>query len=339
MAANETPGSLVLGGYDSSRFKSNYLSIPMSGPHNFTLQVAVSSVLGMNTLNGTRALMESMESTTFALDSTVADFWLPSHSCDLFVEAFGLTYDPTTGLYLVNDTTHSQLTARNPTVTLTIGATTALTSTENIVLPYSAFDLNATVPFYNSSTRYFPIRRAANESQYVLGRAFLQEAYVFVDWERQNFMLAQAIHQNSTTEVVPVLPPGNSSDPESHSSLSTGAIAGIAVAGCVALVVTGIAIILCLRKKRRQRSRKVHELDTDKKNAELESSESQLTEAMSSPIHELHEESRKPELMDTPIIELQGDHIKQELEGNETKFASNPRWPEPGKERQVYELP
>jgi len=43
-------------------------------------------------------------------------------------------------------------------------------------LPYAAFDLVADYPLVIDSSRYFPLMRAANESQYTLGRTFLQEA-------------------------------------------------------------------------------------------------------------------------------------------------------------------
>jgi len=55
----------------------------------------------------------------------------------------------------------------------------------SIVLFYAAFDLQATYLIYNNSTRYFPIRCAANE--YTLGRTFLQEAYVIANYEHSNF--------------------------------------------------------------------------------------------------------------------------------------------------------
>lgn len=65
--------------------------------------------------------------------------------------------------------------------------------TINIDLPHSTFDLQAGYPIFANSTNYFLIRRAANESQYVIGRAFLQEAYLSVDWERSYFNISQAV--------------------------------------------------------------------------------------------------------------------------------------------------
>lgn len=49
-----------------------------------------------------------------------------------------------------------------------------------VTLPNTAFDLNASSPLVpgNTSSYYFPLRKADNETQYGLGQAFLQEAYL-----------------------------------------------------------------------------------------------------------------------------------------------------------------
>jgi hypothetical protein len=73
----------------------------------------------------------------------------------------------------------------------------------NITLPYDAFDLQLSYPYLPNTTYadpskyYFPLRQAANETQYVLGRAFLQEAYLITDYERNNFSIHQAVHNAS----------------------------------------------------------------------------------------------------------------------------------------------
>jgi len=78
----------------------------------------------------------------------------------------------------VNDTVHSKLQELNQSITFKLGKEIYGDPSINIVLPYTAFDLQAKYPIYPSATNYFPIRRAANDSQYVIGRTFLQEAYV-----------------------------------------------------------------------------------------------------------------------------------------------------------------
>ena len=113
------------------------------------------------------------------IDSTIPHIWLPLESCQAFEDAFGIVWDPYSQLYLVNDTTHDSLLVSNASITFQISAdTTSTTEFLDIVLPYASFDLEVadTYPNVNSTTRYFPLKRAANESQYTLGRTFLQEA-------------------------------------------------------------------------------------------------------------------------------------------------------------------
>ncbi|KAK4508215.1 hypothetical protein PRZ48_001953 [Zasmidium cellare] len=338
-SSNSTPSSLVLGGYDASRFTASNVSFQLGGAHNLSLQIAISSVLGMNTLNGTRALLESVEPTTFTIDSNVADLWLPQASCDLFADAFGLIYDSTTDLYLINDTSHSQLTTQDPSVTFTISGVTNLTSTTNVVMPYSAFDLNASIPIYNTSTRYFPIRAASNASQYVLGRAFLQEAYIFVNWETQSFTVGQARHQNGTAEIVPILPPTTNTASSSASGLSSGAIAGIAVA-CGVVVVGALTAFLLMRRRRRQRARRTDDMQTDGKQADEDSSAGQLAEPMSSPVYELQEGQVKHELPASSVVELPGDAIKRhELGGIEGKTEAGQSSRPQDTKQSIHELP
>jgi len=76
----------------------------------------------------------------------------------------------------VNSTTRDQLLQLKPQVTFTVGNTADGGRTTPITLPYAAFDLIANHPIYPNATRYFPLRRAANDTQHTLGRTFLQEA-------------------------------------------------------------------------------------------------------------------------------------------------------------------
>ncbi len=79
-------------------------------------------------------------------------------------------------MYWVNDTVHQALVTANPNITFTIGNSNTGGPTVDIRFPYASFDLEAKNPFVSSTRRYFPLQRAANASQYTLGRTFLQEA-------------------------------------------------------------------------------------------------------------------------------------------------------------------
>ncbi|KAF1358978.1 hypothetical protein EJ07DRAFT_166427 [Lizonia empirigonia] len=203
-------GSLILGGYDSTRFtpNANDFSFTFSSDPSKLLTVGVESIMATNTLKGTFSL--SSGSHFSVIDSTVAQLWLLTDICTQSEEAFGLTYDPYTDLYLVNDTIHANLTTLNPTITVKL------------------------------------------------------EAYLIVDYERANFTVAQATFPDPlpAAKLITIQPPKDGETNNSSSfSLSTGAIAGIAVGAFLLLALVGLAAFL---RKRRRSTLKYEPAATDK---------------------------------------------------------------------------
>lgn len=242
-------GSLTLGGVDSGRFTPNNLSIPLASQQGRSLLVGIQSISSVDQ-NGTTSNLLS-NGIMALVDSTEAQIWLPVEACQAFERAFGLTYNETNGLYLVNNALETQLKAQNASVTFTLGSTASGGETVNITLPYASFDLMLTPPAANltSSTKYFPLRRADNDTQYTLGRTFLQEAYLTVDWERQNFSISECIFPEDLQQnLVAIQSP---SDTASSGGSSTGKTVGIAVGVVVGVLVIAAAIGLVLWKKHR----------------------------------------------------------------------------------------
>ncbi|QDS77084.1 hypothetical protein FKW77_000350 [Venturia effusa] len=244
-------GNLILGGYDSSRFK------PVATSHSFSfgtsdanpLKVGVQSIVADNTLLGTTSFSVGAGHLT-VIDSTVPHLWLPRAVCDKMEAAFGLTYDNQSDLYTMNDTMHARLQALNPSVTFKIGDTPYDNGNgTNIRLPYGAFDLRTGWPTYSENVNYFPIRRANNESQYTLGRTLLQEAYIIVDYERKNFSLHQATFTIPlpASRIVTIRSKESSQSPSS--GISTGIVAGLAVAGVIVAVLVAAGLIWFLRNR------------------------------------------------------------------------------------------
>lgn len=164
------------------------------------------------------------------VDSTVAQIWLPLEACKLFEKAFGLTYDAENQLYPVSNTLHKKLLAQNASITFTLGNSDSGSQNTDITLPYDSFDLQAKPPFAPNATRYFPLQRAANEKQYTLGRTFLQEACLTVDWERQNFPICQRsfnpdISQQNLVSIQPVN--GSTTAADQQGVTSNGMIVGL----------------------------------------------------------------------------------------------------------------
>jgi hypothetical protein len=110
------------------------------------------------------------------IESTDPNFWLPQEACLAFEKAFGISVDNSTGLYLINSTHYTDLKTANPTVTFSLANSIDGGETVNIQLPFNSFALSASYPFTANDTIYFPLKKAVNETQYTLGRTFLQEA-------------------------------------------------------------------------------------------------------------------------------------------------------------------
>jgi hypothetical protein len=266
-----------------------------------------------NTLNGTLSLVEN-ERILAPIDSSVPEIWLPKSVCDRFESAFGLQYHDGTGRYVLTDSARNRLRELDPTLTFTIG-TNAVTggNTTVIQIPYEAFDLQAGYPIFANATNYFPIRRADNESQYAIGRVFLQEAYIGVDYESGIFNISAARWDELEPEIVTISGRDRDMDPVRRDGLSGGAIAGIVV-GCVAammLFILGTWFLVLKPRRRRRQNISLDEVD-----------EKVAHDALHSP----------PELTGTAFHELPARHGHTEL--REAKMV-----PELGSQDHVHELP
>ena len=180
-SADEIPGlkqavaSLTLGGYDSSRFTPNDVVFDFASDISRNLVVGLQSIQFSDSDTLNKELLPSGGILTF-IDSTIPQIWLPIDSCKAFEDAFGITYDNETELYLVNSTLHDDLIKQNANVSFIMGNAVLGGKTVNISFPYASFDLQVSYPIVNTTQYYFPLRRAANDTQYTLGRTFLQES-------------------------------------------------------------------------------------------------------------------------------------------------------------------
>ncbi|KAL2444138.1 hypothetical protein ABEF95_015161 [Exophiala dermatitidis] len=272
------PASLIFGGVDTNRFTPNSFTFSLSS--DYAPVVAITSIDvysgGINIPDAwdsnPQTLLNSSEAALFTIDSSTPFLWLPETVCDAFQSALNLTYDDDLQLYVFpNDSTSSPeaLAALNLTFSFTLAELPNSPEGITFKLPYDAFNLQLSYPFPNldanftsPAMNYFPLRRAANSSQYTIGRAFLQETYLTVDYERNNFSVSQAVFTSDAVGHVnlsAIVPPANSKWPVPESGgesggqyggLSTGAKAGIGVG--VAGGVLTIAVLLwffCFRRK------------------------------------------------------------------------------------------
>lgn len=273
-----------MGGYDASKFIPNDVAFTMASDISRDLVVGLQSI----TFSDAKTKNDNLLKTgilTF-IDASIPHIWLPIEACQAFEESFGLVWNKTIERYLVNQTLHSQLQKQNASVSFIIGDDINGGSTVNITFPYASFDLNISAPFVNTNQYYFPLRQAANSSQYTLGRTFLQEAYVvhhtthwaatyidrylIVNYEQSNFSVSQnSWAPNVQSQIISIPAKSNATTSKitkitapSH-KISTGAIIGIIVAVVALIVVAAIAVFYLFKHRRKRRKVAKEETDGD----------------------------------------------------------------------------
>jgi hypothetical protein len=253
-------GSLTFGGYDSTRF-DNRTNLTLAGGSDQYRPF----LLGIESITSGSDFLLS-EPIIAALDTITAHIWLPISVCQAFESAFGLVWNETYSLYILDDDQHATLLKRNPSVTFTLSTGNDNSADRlNITLPYGAFDLLASPPLAgNDTSHYFPLQRAANESQYTLGRTFFQEAYMIADYDHGQVMVFPGVYPNSSVlaDIVSICHPnatvcnGISTLPGNQGhGLGGGAIAGIVIGIVATIGLVGLGIILTVRARRRRKAR------------------------------------------------------------------------------------
>lgn len=268
------PASLTLGGYDANRFEPHDISFtlnPNQDPevslNGITVTAAplVTSTVKTGWPDNSLTLLGPADAALYIIDSSTPYLWLPESICDQFEKALGLSYDEGVQLYTFrqDSTKHATLVNWNLTFNFVIADLPGSPSSVSLSLPYAAFDLQLSYPYpglnatpSSTPTKYFPLRKAANSTQYTIGRAFLQETFLMVDYERNNFSVYQAkfsadaltntnlvdiVRSENTTFSGPKTPP--------RKGLSKGTIIGIAVGAAigVALLAGAVTFCVCLR--------------------------------------------------------------------------------------------
>jgi Eukaryotic aspartyl protease len=323
----KTFGSLLFGGYDTSRFVPNNLTIGLGQDISRDILVGVQSIRSgeVNFLD---------QGIIAYIDSTIPHIWLPIRACENFEREFELTWDSDLELYLVNDTLHSNLLANNPTITLTIGSSVNGGETVDIELPYGAFDLEAREHLTrNRTSRYFPLRRAQNETQYALGRTFLQQAYLIVDYDRNNFSVSQAVFPDTgiAEHWIPILDPSSANETANPASsipsrgdnkVSTAAIAGIVIGVIVAVLIAVAATVFYFRQRKSHRHRQFEEAAkaSQQQQRPFEKSELDAKDPEVKSPTQVSSEVEKAELAGSThhVRELLGKDARVEAEGNQT---------------------
>lgn len=273
------PVSLTLGGYDANRFQPHDISFALGSSRNpevalKAIKVTANPVAGANSdpgwPEGSLSLLNPADAATYTIDSSTPYLWLPESVCFQFEKALGLTYDKDVQLYTFGNNLlqHQNLVNWNLTFNFVIADEIGSSQMVSLSLPYGAFDLQLTYPFpglnatQNSPAKnYFPLRKAANDTQYTIGRCFLQETYLLVDYDRSNFSVYQAIFPtDAKLDLVGIAMPQNTdnkttaitSGASKKDGFSKGALAGIAVGASAVAVALVLGALWVFFRRRNQ---------------------------------------------------------------------------------------
>ncbi|KAJ9484075.1 hypothetical protein VN97_g9322 [Penicillium thymicola] len=290
------PGSLILGGYDQTRVLGQVSSQPVHGSSDFgSLSIYLADIgIGVATGNSPfdfenkSGLFKWANSTTGSdkyveIDPALPYLYLPKETCDAIAAELPVTFNEGLGLYFWNtDESYAKITSSPAYMSFTFGSGTT-TQNVTIKVPFQLLKLTLQAPLVELNRTYFPCYPSSSS---ILGRAFLQAAFIGTNWQEGvgggSWFLAQApgpatgpsniksieisdtslkASANSwedTWDGFWVTLPSNNS----NSGLSTGAKAGIGI-GCA---IGGLALIGILawaivsRQKRRTNS---HPATTD----------------------------------------------------------------------------
>ncbi|TVY92692.1 Candidapepsin [Lachnellula willkommii] len=264
------PASLTLGGYDANRLVAHNTTFNLNPSKNPAAYINYMSVFSTGTSNDWTTPVQLISTTdriTAIIDSSTPYLWLPQSVCDEFAQTLGLTYNSTLDLYWFggNASQHRLLKNSQLKFTVTLSDTGSSTGFVNITLPYAAFDLQLTFPAIpnttygssNSERNYFPIKRASTQAQYTIGRAFLQEAYLITDYERNTYSIHQAVHTSDPLGNTSIVNISQSKDSnftplpsnDKKTKVSTGAIVGIVIGVIVILALASSGFYFWRRRK------------------------------------------------------------------------------------------
>lgn len=201
-AALGIPGSLFLGGYDQNRVLGEVSAQPFSSG-SFPIQLLD---IGIGVADGGSPwdysdkmnLLAQANSTLASGLNVVMDpsnpyIYLPQSSCDAIAAELPVSYQPDYGLYFWNtsDPQYDRIVTSPSYLEFAFSKNGLNNKNITINVPFALLNLTLEAPLVDTPTQYFPCM--ATNSTPALGRAFLQAAFVAVNWlGPEHWYLAQA---------------------------------------------------------------------------------------------------------------------------------------------------
>ena len=297
-AALSIPGSALVGGYDQSRVLGQVTaqsyalySLPID-----LLDIGIGVAEGgspfkYQSMSGILAQGNSSIgiSLPVLIEATIPYLYLPRSTCDAIAVQLPVTFQPDYGLYFWNtaDPQYQRIVTSPAYLSFTFRLNQSNSQNLTINVPFKLLNLTLEAPLASTPTQYFPCRPLTGGGSYTLGRAFLQAAFVGVNWQTDLngvWFSAQAPGPNtpstavvtsigfSDTNITPspnqwidswrgswtVLDESPGSNTMSNnggsaalvSSFAPGKIAGIVVACAIFVAGLGLLSILAIRRRK-----------------------------------------------------------------------------------------
>jgi hypothetical protein len=230
----------------------------------------------------------------------------------------------------MSSSARDQLLQHLKTVTFSFSSSRSGDDVRNFTLSSYALDLRAEWPLVGAPTYYFPLKRSS--SVYMLGRTFLQENHISVDYERGYFDLSQsAPWTNRIEDLVSIISTTRNKAGDTRLSgnsrgMSPEVYAGIAL-GIVLAIIAIASMISWERKWWPFRSLRKGQKGTSRRDyekAELHGIAVPWVEVMGQERTELQAREQRHELTDLRDIqaELPVPQTLYELDANERDTAT-----------------
>lgn len=277
-----------MGGYDKKRFEPHDADFTLTRdtalPQAKVRGIEISAPKGGRPDSwdsDTRVLSRMNESFEAVIDSSTPYLWLPQSVCDNIVPALELTWNKTLDAYEINDDQFEALKTDDSfsfTFSLSsydnnddFGHPLDAPGVVNITISAHAFAQALEYPYNDMAIQYkekaqpyFPIKPASDDT-FILGRTFLQEAYLITKYDSTVFSVHQALFPEDPrdTDIVAVEQPPNSAYPPpadtgSGAGLSKGEKVGIIVGAVLgSAIALTVALLVCWRRRRKARMAKM----------------------------------------------------------------------------------
>jgi len=262
----------VLGGVDSARIIPNNVKFAWYQDDETPFMLDLNRILVRGLANDTTNFLDidvaaqtrelsnspasSSTGVTTNIDSNQPFLYLPVPTCNKIAEAFGLYWDKNDirSEYIIPEATHKLLVQRNASMTLFLNPRGNNKEFVNITLTYESLNFYNGFPYgypNKLGTRYFPMR--PTNTTPVLGRAFLQDAYLYANYDKKQFHVSQVDWASTLAEKTNIQETYPYSYSKTH-GLSKVAIAGIAAGiAALALIIT-LVWFMCRRSRLKKRA-------------------------------------------------------------------------------------